>query len=81
MSVRINHDQTGEDGLRLVEQRIFIQQIGAGVGRLVDLQGALIKFLGAVRNRQGEHLGMGSGGLELGKTFVTGLARSGVKID
>ena len=45
LGVRIDDDQAGEDRARAVEERVLVEQIGSGAGRLMALQGALVELL------------------------------------
>ena len=81
LRVGIDDNQAGEDRLRGAAEGVFVEEIGFGVGRLVNLECTLVEFLTALGDGEGEHLGERAGGLQLRERFVAGLAGAEVDVE
>ena len=81
LRVGLDDDEPGENGLRGVEQGVFIEQVRGGVRRRVGLQRALVELARAVGHGEGEHLGVGAGPEQARVRLVAGLAAAKVEIE
>ncbi len=81
LRVGLDDDEAGEDGLRGVEQGVFVEQVRGGVGRDVGLERALVELLGAGGDGEGQHLGVRAGAEEAGVRLVAGLAAAEVEVE
>ena len=71
-------DQAGEDGAALVEEGVFVEEIGDGVVGVVGLEGALIKFLIFLGDGEGIHFDVCAGAFNPGLVFVAGVFRADI---
>lgn len=81
LGVGFDDDEAGEDGFGGVEEDVFVEEVGSGLGGGVGLEGALVELLDAVGDGEGEHLGVGAGAEETGVGFVAGLATAEVEVE
>jgi hypothetical protein len=80
LRIGIDDNQPRKNRAGISMQRVFVEEIRLRVRRLMDLQGALIKFLCLGRDGQSEHFRNAAGRLKLGKGFVTRLASAEMEI-
>jgi len=73
-------DKAREDGFGQVVEGVFVKEVGAAVGCVVFLEGALVEDLVAIGEGDGEHVAGAAGGSEPGAVFGTGKLAAKVKV-